>query len=345
MQSNFIFLCFVIGFNILHLESHCRNAILGLKWSQIHMTNFVKVPPFVLVKIIRFFFLKLRYMYFLFLIQGRKECSRGNHSSTSNSSNEPNGCSTDRWQWRLRKQRALSPIRNCQGRELWWLWQQLANRNYHMTSQQHEPLVLRIIVTTVNCNSYALFWISVHMYMNNQERIFFKWKLAIAYLLLPIAFSIVMYCSCEKNIFKRKKCRDILLMYYCKYVSYYSSVTMFIRSFSFQFSYWMCNKNLWFCVNNTTMNWDTVIKWLKDKWNNWCTSFGTCTSITLIVTTLTVHITCPLLCHNCHKKYMLVALCLKIHSITRIMLLCLCFPDYFIFLPDSTQWNSFFCSD
>lgn len=165
-------------------------------------------------------------------------------------------------------------------------------------------------------------------------------------MLLPIAFSIVMYCtSYEKNIFKRKKCRDILLIYYCKYVSYYSSVTMFIRSFSFQFYYWMCNKNLWFCVNNTTMNWDTVIKWLKDKWNNWCTSFGTCTSITLIVTTLTVHITCPLLCHNCHKKYMLVALCLKIHSITRIMLLCLCFPDYFIFLPDSTQWNSFFCSD
>ena len=96
MQSNFIFLCFVIGFNILHLESHCRNAILGLKWSPIPMTNFVKVPPFVLMKIIRVFFLILRYMYFLFLIQGRKECSRGNHSSTSNSSNEPNGCSTDR---------------------------------------------------------------------------------------------------------------------------------------------------------------------------------------------------------------------------------------------------------
>ena len=71
MQSNFIFLCFVIGFNILHLGSHCRNAILGLKWSPIPMTNFVKVPPFVLMKIIRVFFLILRYMYF-FLSRGGK---------------------------------------------------------------------------------------------------------------------------------------------------------------------------------------------------------------------------------------------------------------------------------
>ena len=73
-----------------------------------------------------------------------------------------------------------------------------------LISQQHEPLVLRIIVTTENCNSYALFWISIHMYMNNQKRIFLKWKLAIAYLLLPVAFSIVMYCSCEKNIFRKR---------------------------------------------------------------------------------------------------------------------------------------------